>query len=156
VTQIHTGTASNVIPSTAELNGTFRTFTREMRDLIDRRLPEIAKGIAQAMGCTAEIEIWHGTEPVKNNPEVSEKVREIAKDMGYTDEDLRHERTMGAEDVGEFMTDIPGMFFFLGSGNSERGLDFPHHHPRFDFDESVLPNGVALLSAAVAEYLLVK
>jgi amidohydrolase len=52
------------------------------------------------------------------------------------------------------MDDIPGMFFFVGSANRERGLDFGHHHPRFDFDEAALPLGVALLSAAVGEYVL--
>jgi amidohydrolase len=156
VTQIHSGTAMNVIPSYAELKGTFRTFTMEMRNLIDRRMAEIAKGVAQAMECQAEIEIWHGTEPVINHPDIAANFRGVAKNLGYTEDNFRYERTMGAEDVGMFMTDIPGMFFFLGSANSERGLDFPHHHPRFDFDEAVLPGGVALLSAAVAEYLMVK
>ena len=52
------------------------------------------------------------------------------------------------------MEDIPGMFFFVGSANEERGLNYDHHHPRFDFDEEVLPLSVALMSAAVAEYLI--
>lgn len=154
VTQIHAGTTHNVIPSHAELNGTFRFFTREIRDLISRRMREIATGIAAAMNCTVEIKMGHQTEPVANHPDIAEKVRSVAKRLGFGEEAFRYERTMGAEDVGLFMNDIPGMYFFLGSNNSERGLDYPHHHPRFDFDEAALPLGVALLSAAVAEYVL--
>jgi amidohydrolase len=154
VTQIHSGTTHNVIPSTAFLNGTFRTFTPDMRELIDRRLREIAFGVATAMGCAVEVVTNHQTEPVINHPDVAQKVRQVAERLGYPAADFRYERTMGAEDVGLFMTDIPGMFFFLGSGNSARQLDYPHHHPRFDFDEDALPMGVALLSAAVADYLL--
>jgi metal-dependent amidase/aminoacylase/carboxypeptidase family protein len=52
------------------------------------------------------------------------------------------------------MKDIPGMYFFVGSGNTERGLDFPHHHPQFDFDEAVLPLAVSLLASAVADYVI--
>ncbi len=47
------------------------------------------------------------------------------------------------------MYDIPGCYFFVGSANPAKGLDFPHHHPRFDFDEKALPVGVALMAAAV-------
>ncbi len=154
VTQIHGGTASNVIPQTATLNGTFRTFRHEVRDLIDRRMREIASGIASAMNCEVDIITRHLTEPVSNHPETAERVRQVFKRLGQSEDNFRYERTMGAEDVGEFMTDIPGMYFFLGSANNELELNYPHHHPRFDFDETVLPLGVALLSAAVADYVL--
>lgn len=153
VTQIHTGTTSNVIPDSAFLNGTFRTFKYEVRDLVEQRLREIAQHSAAALGCTVEIDIQHYTEAVSNHPEVAERVREAFRKLGKQDSDFVMERTMGAEDVGVFMTDVPGMFFFLGSANDERELNFPHHHPRFDFDEDVLPMGVAMLSAAVAEYV---
>jgi amidohydrolase len=61
---------------------------------------------------------------------------------------------MGAEDVGLFMNDIPGMYFFLGAAVPNQDVYYGHHHPRFDFDENALPLGVALLSAAIAEYVL--
>jgi amidohydrolase len=60
---------------------------------------------------------------------------------------------MASEDVSYLMDDAPGMYFFVGSSNAERGLTYGHHHPRFDFDEDVLPLSVALMSAAVADYL---
>ena len=154
VTQIHTGTAHNIIPQTAELNGTFRTFRREIRDLIEERIREIATGIAAAMGCTAEVTIRHFTEAVANHPEVSERVRGAFRRLGHPESNFFYERTMGSEDVGLFMDDIPGMYFFVGSANAERGLNFGHHHPRFDFDEDVLPLAVSLLSAAIGAYVL--
>jgi amidohydrolase len=154
VTKIITGTASNIIPEIATMTGTFRFFKHEVAELIMKRMREIVDGICSAMGCTAEVKIQLMTEPVANHPEVAEKVRNVFTRLGQPAEDFAYERTMGAEDVGVFMTDIPGMYFFLGSGNAERGLNYPHHHPRFDFDESALPLGVALLSAAVAEYVI--
>lgn len=154
VTFLHSGDAYNVIPQTAELGGTIRYFTHEVRDLIDRRMREITAGISTAMGCTFEIEIRHETEPVTNNPEVGERVRNAFKDYVPEGQLELNERTMGAEDVGFMMADIPGMYMLLGSGNSERGLDYGHHHPRFDFDEEVLTLGVTLMSAALADYVL--
>ncbi|MCS6834548.1 MAG: amidohydrolase [Anaerolineae bacterium] len=154
VCQFHSGSASNVIPETATLTGTFRTFRRPVRDLVEARMNEIVVGVARSLGCQADIRITHHTEPVSNDPQAAARARAAFQRLGH--DHFVYERTMGSEDVGFLMTDIPGMYFFLGSANSERDLDHPHHHPRFDFDEEALPLGVALLSAAVADYLLVE
>lgn len=153
VTQIHTGTASNVIPESAMMNGTIRFFSDEVKHLLDKRMHEIVAGVGSAMGCEASLTIRYLTEPVYNNPKVAERVRATFARLGQGEDKWRYERTMGAEDVGVFMQDVPGMYFFLGSANAEKDLHYPHHHPRFDFDEASLPLGVALLSAAVADYL---
>lgn len=154
VTQIIAGTAKNVIPATAKLTGTFRTYTPETRDKVEKRMRDIAENTARAMDCEVEIEIKHHTDAVHNHPEVTDIVKNAFKKLGANEDNFVYERTTGAEDMGEFMTDVPGFFFFLGSGNEEKGLNYPHHHPRFDFDEDVLPQGVAYMSAAVAEYLI--
>ncbi len=60
---------------------------------------------------------------------------------------------MGSEDMAYMMGDIPGCYFFVGSANHESGLDAAHHHPKFDFDESVLPHAAALMASAVVEFL---
>jgi amidohydrolase len=62
-------------------------------------------------------------------------------------------QTMGAEDMAFMMEDFPSCYFLIGSANAEKGLDAPHHHPRFDFDEQALTNGVALMTAAVMSLL---
>lgn len=154
VTRFHAGTANNIIPQTAELTGTFRTLRREVRDYIAERIRTITESLCAGMGCTAEIEINHYTIPVVNDRHVAEQVRTAFRAVVEDSAFILDERTMAAEDVSAMMDDIPGMYFFVGCANSARGLDFGHHHPRFDFDEDALPLGVALLSSAVASYLL--
>jgi amidohydrolase len=153
VATIHGGHAHNVIPGSVDLTGTLRAFTIPVRDLIARRMEEIANGIAQAMNCDVTIQIRHLTIPLANHADVGAKVRPaVAQLVG--EQGLNFEaRTMGGEDMSYFMDDIPGMYLFVGSANAERGLDYAHHHPRFDFDEDALPLGVALLSAAIGEYV---
>jgi len=155
VTQIHTGDTHNVIPQTAELVGTMRAFKTEVRDLVTQRMEDIIKNVAAAFGCAYTFEIDHATIPVVNNPEVNARLRPIMAELvGGTEHILTDTRTMGGEDMAFFMDDIPGVFMFVGSANDERGLNFGHHHPRFDFDEAALPIGAAVLASAVAEYLI--
>jgi metal-dependent amidase/aminoacylase/carboxypeptidase family protein len=131
-----------------------RFFKLEVRELLERRMKEIAEGISSAMGCTAELQIEHNVLPVVNNPEVTGRMRDLFRDF-VGDAGLNTaERTMGAEDVGLLMDDIPGTYFFLGAAVPNREAYYGHHHPKFDFDENALPLGVALLSAAVADYVL--
>jgi len=62
-------------------------------------------------------------------------------------------QTMGSEDMAYFMNEVPGSFLFLGAANAERGLTYPHHNPRFDIDEAVLPLGVAILAETATRFL---
>ncbi|MBZ0283601.1 MAG: amidohydrolase [Anaerolineae bacterium] len=156
VTKLDAGTAFNIIPQHVELRGTVRTFKLEVRDLVEQRMREIIQGIASAMGCTSELQIEHDVLPVSNHPDVSERMRGVFQSFVGADGMDTNERTMGSEDVGLFMTDIPGMYFFLGASVPNSDEYYGHHHPRFDFDENALPLGVALMSAAVAEYVLPK
>ena len=106
------------------------------------------------MGCEVDAKMTHLTDTVNNDERTTERVRAaIQRAAPQILFDL-DERTMGGEDVGLMMTDIPGTYYFLGSANEERGLNFGHHHPRFDIDEDCLPLGVATLAAAVGEFLL--
>jgi amidohydrolase len=153
ITKVRAGEAHNVIPQTAELTGTMRAFRTEVRDLMTQRLQEIVDGVAAAMGCTAELKVDHLTIPVINDAGLADKLsRKFAQIVGEDKLD-RNIRLMVGEDVSYLMQGIPAMFFLVGSSNADRGLNFGHHHPRFDFDEDALPLGVALLSAAVGEYV---
>lgn len=154
VTYIRAGETFNVIPPTAEIRGTVRAFTREMADLLQQRVGQIATGVAQSLGCTAEVEVAYLTLPVVNAPEVNARLRPVFERVAPELEIVTGYRTMLAEDVSYFLDAVPGTFFFVGSANAERGLDYPHHHPRFDFDERVIPLAVDLLASAVASYVL--
>ena len=81
-------------------------------------------------------------------------VRAVAAGVVGEANTLAAQRTMVSEDMARLMDDIPGCFFFVGTMNSARGLDFPHHNPRFDIDEAALPIGVAVLAGAAASYVL--
>jgi amidohydrolase len=154
VTMLKAGDTFNVIPQEATLKGTFRAFKMEIRDLVVRRLNEITESICKAMNCTYEIEIIHETEPVVNDPDVSARLRDVFSAIVDEDKLDATVRTMGAEDMGFLMTDVPGMYFFVGAADPNADAYYGHHHPRFNFDEEALPLAVALMTSAVASYVL--
>ena len=154
VTSIHAGTAFNIIPQTAELNGTIRTFEPEIREKVHRRFEEIIRGTAQAMGCQAEIVIKQVTAPVINNVDVASSVMQSAQVLFPQTEIANNSYlTMGAEDMGYMQEKADGCYFFVGSANAERNLNYNHHHPKFDFDEQALISGVALMASAASDIL---
>lgn len=152
VTKFHSGTAFNIIPNQAVFGGTIRTFRAEVRDLIDKRMREMTASLCASMGCESEVHMNHHTEPVINNPVVAEKVKEVFTSI-VGQENMESQLTLTGEDVGSFMSDVPGAFFFVGAANAERNLNYAHHHSRFDFDEDALPLGAGLLAEAVAAYV---
>ena len=153
-TTLRAGEAFNVIPEYAELRGTVRYFREPARALALRRMEEVAMGIAGALGCSAELEIQPRTVPVVNDPDVSRRLRAVFEPVVGPGGLNTATRTMGAEDVGLFMTDIPGMYFFVGAQDSTQTVYYAHHHPRFSIDERALPLAAGLLATAVAEYVL--
>jgi amidohydrolase len=151
---IHAGDAFNVIPQTVELKGTIRTFEPEVEHMAYQRLDEIVRGVGAAMGCEVEIKISNLTPAVINDPETAAAVQRAAQALLPDHElDASGRFTMGAEDFAFYQQKIPGAFFFVGSTNVEKGLVYAHHHPKFDFDEGVLPRAAALMAAAAVELL---
>jgi amidohydrolase len=154
VCNIHGGDANNVIPSEVKFGGTFRTYQPDVNDLVTRRLHEIAEGVAAALGCTAQVQAQLLAPALINDSEVNARLRaafkRLAPHLTYVDD----ARTMASEDMACFLERVRGTYFFVGSADYKRGLNFPHHHPRFDFDEEALLIGTGLLAAAVAEYVL--
>ncbi len=154
VTEFKAGDSFNVIPSSARLRGTIRAFSGEVIALLEERTRAIAEGIAAALGCQAEVTVEQLTLPLVNDAGVNERLRAVFWAVAPDLQIIRNFQTMAAEDMSYFLEAVPGTFFFIGSANPERGLDYPHHHPRFDFDEAAIPLGVELLTAAVASYVL--
>jgi len=154
VTSVHAGSAFNVIPQTADLTGTIRTFELDVRKLVHERFHQIVNGIAASMGCEAEISIKEMTAPVLNNAEVAEDVYRSVKSV-FPDTEIADYSylTMGAEDMGYMQEKVDGCYFFIGSANDEKNLNYNHHHPKFDFDEQALIKGVALMATAAANLL---
>ena len=154
VTTLHSGTAFNIIPQEAELTGTIRTFDLSVRKMVLERFEQIVRGIAETMGCKVDINVQRVTPAVINNDSVAGRVQETARRLfPETDLDTSNYLTMGAEDMAFMQEKVEGCYFFIGSNNKEKHLDYGHHHPKFDFDEEALVRGSALMSAAVMDML---
>ncbi len=147
VTQIHTGTADNIVPDTAYVNGTVRTFKREVQGMVMARLEQIVEGHAAAYGVEAELRYEVGYPATINDPDrtafAADVAREISADV--TDDAGRE---MGAEDFAYMLEKRPGSYLFVGNGNTA-GL----HHPGFDFDDEAAPAGASFFARLVERAL---
>jgi amidohydrolase len=152
VTTFKAGDSFNVIPPAALLRGTIRAFETRVMALLTERA--IAEGIAASMGCSADVYVEQLTLPVANAPDVNARLRPVFQQIAPDVQLIGDFRMMVAEDMSYFLDRLPGTFFLVGSANPQRHLDYPHHHPRFDFDEAAIPLAVELLAAAVASYVL--
>jgi amidohydrolase len=154
VTSVHSGTAFNVIPQEATLEGTVRTFEPRVRQRVLERFEQIVRGTATTLGCQADVTVKRVTPPLINDTSISARVQETARRV-LPGSDLRTDGylTMGAEDAAFLLEQVRGCFFFVGSANREHHLDYGHHHPKFDFDEEALVRGSALMAAAAMDLL---
>lgn len=153
VTRFQAGTSFNIIPSDAELLGTVRTFKPDIRARVLQRMKEIVEQISGGMGCNSGIEISDVTPPVVNadNPAqaVRDAIREIMPDM--TIDSTFH--SSASEDMALFLRQVPGCFFFIGSGPAASEKRFGHHHPKFDIDERALPISAAIMTRTAIDLL---
>jgi amidohydrolase len=150
---IHGGEAFNVIPEQVTLIGTIRTFDTGLRRSMPERITRVASGIAQALGCRAEVTVKAGNPAVVNDAAIAALARRAAARVVGEDRVVEPEPTMGGEDMAVYFERTPGCFVFVGSSNAARGFDQPHHSPRFDFDEDALAIGCDFLVAAAEEAL---
>src|SRR5919202_560587 len=153
VGMLQAGTAPNVIPPTALLAGTVRTFDPELRQKMARRVEAVAAGIAQAMGAESRCEYSFGYPSVVNDPAMTELVAEVARAVVGPERVTPGERAMPADDFAYMLERVPGCYFKLGVGDPAGGPRFGNHHPRFDLDESALPLGVEMFVRVVERYL---
>lgn len=150
VTKFIGGTAYNVIPGTVELAGTVRTFNPELRASIPATMERVIKGITEAHGATYEFKYENGYRPVINDEQVTSRLKEALLEVFGPEVVVDAVPTMGGEDFSAYQQKTPGTFFFVGAGNEEKGIIYPHHHPRFTIDEDALPMGVkAFVNAAL-------
>lgn len=134
---IHGGEACNIIAKEVKLEGTMRAFSDEAYETMTKRVQEAAAGIAAGYGCKGEAVFRHMYRVVDNDPKLVELLQEVAGD--------NYEETppyMLAEDFSLYLQKVPGMFFFLGSGNAEKGYTHSLHSAQFQFDEEILALGV--------------
>lgn len=147
------GDVFNVIPDTAVMKGTVRSFERDVREKIFRRIEQVVKGICDAAGAGCEIDAALGHPPVINNPAIAAVVAEAGRETLGADGVVENRPVMSGEDFSFYQEKVPGAFVFIGAGNPTKGIVYPHHHPKFDIDEAALGYGVEVMARAALKLL---
>lgn len=151
--EFHAGTAQNVIADSAQIGGTVRYFDPRLDGFFPARIEQIIGGICQSHGATYTLNYKAMYPPVVNDAAIADLVRSVALAVVETPAGVVPEcQTMGGEDMAFFLEQVPGCYFFLGSANPSIDRAYPHHHPRFDFDETALGVGVELFVRCVEAY----
>tara|TARA_B100001146_G_scaffold212797_1_gene212533 strand:- start:231 stop:1409 length:1179 start_codon:yes stop_codon:yes gene_type:complete len=153
ITKIHGGTAYNVIDDEVKLSGTIRTFKPETRSFIEKRIEEIANGIAKAHGAEANIEfdLINKYPPTINSKKESEFAAKIAKQMvGEENVNTDIDPSMGGEDFSYLLNKKPGSYLYIGQGDENHKAHL--HTTKYDFNDNLLPIGVNYWVNLVKEY----
>jgi hippurate hydrolase len=160
ITQFHAGDASNIIPDSAWIGGTVRTFTHEVLDLIESRLHQIASATAQAFDCSAEVTFSRNYPPTINHEKETAFAVDVMKELvGEHHVNSRIDPTMGAEDFAFMLQEKPGCYVFIGNGDGDHrsqghGLGpCQLHNPCYDFNDQLLPLGSTYWVRLVERYL---
>lgn len=152
---IHGGTAQNIIPEEVIISGIIRTMKSEHREYIKNRLIQVVEGIVTAMRGKCEIEIEESYPCLYNNDELAEMFEKKASEVIGEENVYKLDKpTMGVESFAYFSNERPALFYFLGSGNVQKGIVNPAHGSLFDIDESCLSIGVAMQCKLAYEFLL--
>jgi amidohydrolase len=149
VCSLQAGKAFNIIPETAEMLGTIRTYDPEVQAKVHQRVKEIAGHLASAFGASVEVQIDRIVPVAINDPQVARETRRLAAELFGADNVESDYRVAPSDDVAEFLNAAPGCQFILGAALH----GYPHHNARFDIDERSLSLGVAFLSQAAFYYL---
>lgn len=153
VTQFHAGTVHNVIPEQAKIEGTVRSLKHALREQTAKQIEKIVKHITEAYGAAYTFSYEYGYRPVVNDEQVTRIIENIAVQRYGRERVVRLQPTMAGEDFSAFLQKAPGTFFFIGAGNKEKGIVYPHHHPRFTIDEDALPIGVEIFVSSVLNFM---
>ena len=159
VTMIHAGEATNVVPDRCELQGTVRTFTLEVLDMIEARMRQIAEHTCAAQGLTCTFEFLRNYPPTINAVAEAEFAKLVMTDLVGPDQVLVQEPTMGAEDFAYMLQAKPGAYCFIGNGDGDH-RSVGHgagpctlHNPSFDFNDALLPLGASSWVRLVERWL---
>lgn len=157
----HAGEAGNVIPDTATMGGTIRTYDEKTRAYLKERMTAIAKNVAEAFRASAEVSFGSGCPTLVNDKDLSEKVTGYLKDLlgashAFTTAELnggKPARGGGSEDFAYVSHEVPSLMLALAAGEPSKGYPYPQHHPKVKFDERVLSTGAAVFVDCALQYL---
>ncbi len=159
VTMIHAGEATNVIPDSVEIQGTVRTFTIEVLDMIEQRMKEIAEHTSAAYGATCDFEFERNYPPTINSEKEANFAAKVMADIVGAANVLPQEATMGAEDFAYMLMAKPGAYCFIANGEGDHreighgGGPCMLHNPSYDFNDDLIPLGATYWVRLVEESL---
>lgn len=153
--KINAGTAYNIVAQRAELEGTIRVFTPEIRRETKENLENLAKSVASVYGGSAFVEWKDFTSPLINDKTATREAQAVAASLlGRDKVILKRSPSLGGDDFAEFILQAPGVYVFVGSRNEERfETTVAHHNSYFDIDEESLLVGTAMYACYTVEYL---
>ncbi|NBX56490.1 MAG: amidohydrolase, partial [Betaproteobacteria bacterium] len=159
VTMIHAGETTNVVANSCQLQGTVRTFTLEMLDMIERRMRNIAEHVSAAHEATCSFEFVRNYPPTINHAKEVEFTRKVLADIVGAEHVLAQEPTMGAEDFSYMLLEKPGAYFFIANGEGQHRA-MGHgvgpctlHNPSYDFNDDLIPLGGTIWVRMVERFL---
>ncbi len=151
----HAGAASNVIPERAEMKLSIRSFDPKVRDQLEERIRTIAEGQAASYGMSVTLDYQRGYNATINHKTETDFIRALAMNFAGADKVYDMDRpTMGSEDFAYMLEERPGCYFFLGTQRTPN--DPPLHHPRYDFNDDILPVGTSFWVELTEKWLAAK
>lgn len=153
VTKFTAGTSHSIIPDTAELVGSVRSFNQKVRNTVPEKMENIVKGVTSAHGATYKFHYQMGYDPVINDNEPTQIVKEAIQDILGDETLIEQKPMMISEDFSAYQKEAPSCFFLIGAGNKDKGIVYPHHHPKFDIDEESLDIGVKVFTQSAIHFL---
>jgi amidohydrolase len=150
---IQGGSAFNIVADQVELKGTVRTLDETLQKSIPERMNRIVKGVTEALRGTHELDYQFVYPTVINEETMTELVQGIATQVVGEEKVIELPPMMGSDDFAFCLKEVPGCYFFVGAGNSEKGMDPPHHNARFDFDENAMVVGAEMMVRVAKTYL---
>lgn len=152
VTQLQAGDQNNVIPDSAKIAGTIRTFDPITQKLMIDELKRCLEGLVTTMGITYDLKYSKGYPPVVNTTNETDLIVNAARKIEDIEELVELKPSLGGEDFSYYLQRVPGSFFYTGTRNENFKADFPHHHPKFDIDEKGMLNAVKVFLQATEDF----
>jgi amidohydrolase len=150
--KINGGTKANIIPDTITIEGSIRMLYDDRDDQPVRRLQHLAEHVAATHGCQCEMDWFRENIPLINDAAMTQMMTNAALRVADSKDRIVPYASTASEDFSEFSSRVPGVFVFLGTGNEAKESHYPHHHPRFNIDESVMVKGVELYIRGALAY----
>ncbi|WP_195892879.1 M20 metallopeptidase family protein [Bacillus massiliigorillae] len=150
----HAGSAFNIIADSAVIEGTVRTMTKKVREKVQEEIYAIVNGLTEAAHAQATIDYLNGYPALYNHPKETAVLKQLFEKVFGKEHIGEMEPSMGAEDFAYYLEERPGSFFKVGSNNGDSNTKYPHHHPKFDFDERALLEIQKAFLEIVAYYLI--